>query len=200
MSFPAAYQWLDSVFWMRPCDGQQFIKATSLDHNTPAVPLSRRNYFQAVKSQRLWELPGEDEPLPIHLFAETSASVTTGEFFAAVSAESRLSDRGAPLFAPDAEPQLWRDCTEQQRQRFAVAITGRLESLRNPVLAPGAGFVIVDKEGKVWFTRTGAGQFTRTCSTMPVSPPACAQSWWQTPAPESTPSTRHDPTNCMSAR
>ncbi len=149
LSFPAAYRWLDSVFWMRPCDGQQFIKATSLDHNTPAVPLARRNYFQAVKSQRLWELPGEDDPLPIHLFAETSASVTTGEFFAAVSAKSRLSDRGAPLFAPDAEPDLWRNCTEQQRQHFAVALTGRLESLRNPVLAPGVGFVIVDKEGKV---------------------------------------------------
>ncbi|MEE4146406.1 MAG: hypothetical protein V2I26_16500 [Halieaceae bacterium] len=149
LTFPETYRWLDSVFWMRPCDGQQFIKATTLDHNTPAVPLARRNYFQAVKSQRLWQLPGNNGPPPIKLFAETSASVTTGEFFAAVSAPSRLSERAPPLFAGDVAPQLWRDCAQEEKQRFAVALTGRLESLRYPVLAPGVGFVIVDREGKV---------------------------------------------------
>jgi len=146
---PKDYRWLDSVFWMRPCDGQQFIKATTLDHNTPAVPLARRNYFQAVKSQRLWELPAEDSPLTIKLFAETSASVTTGEFFAAVSAQSRLSDNAEPLLSGEAAPELWRNCTDDQKKRFAVALTGRLESLRNPVLGPGAGFVIIDDAGKV---------------------------------------------------
>lgn len=149
---PTLYPALESIFWIRPCDGQQFAKATPLRANTPAVGLAKRAYFDAIKSDRLWHVRDQYGEGEKRFFAETSASLTTGTFFAVLSARSGLSDIVGPVEPPEKSAGFdgrWRDCEPPEDRRFGVALTGKFESLRFPVLAPGVGFAIVDTAGKV---------------------------------------------------
>src|SRR5678815_2535808 len=107
---------------MRPCDGMQVIKGTVRRSNTPAVPLAARDYFQAIKQDRLW---------PSGYVVDTSASLTTGEFFAALAMPSRLSE-----FDELARPRS-QDCFPPETGRVGVALTGQPVSVRYPILAPG---------------------------------------------------------------
>ena len=151
LAVPQAYEHFQSIFWMRPCDGQQFIKGTVLLRNTPAISTSNRAYFQAIKHDRFWTVaqPGTkdaDRPStpPARFFVDTDSSITTGEFFAALSIPSILektADRNA--LAPD--------CTAQEADRFGAALSGQLVSMHRPILAPGIGFAIVDQDGTVRF-------------------------------------------------
>lgn len=136
LEVPTLYEPLDSVFWMRSCDGMQIIKGTVRRSNTPAVPLAARDYFQAVKQGRLW---------PSGYVVDTSASLTTGEFFAALAMPSQLRKSDQP---PRARSQ---DCSPPEDERFGVALTGQPVSVRYPVLAPGVGFAIADQDGRVMF-------------------------------------------------
>ncbi len=136
LAIPTLYEPLDSVFWMRPCDGMQIIKGTVRRSNTPAVPLAARDYFQAIKQDRLWQSG---------FVVDTSASLTTGEFFAAVAMPSQLSTSGLP------PPKPTSDCSPPENQRFGVALTGQPVAVRYPVLAPGVGFAIADQDGRVMF-------------------------------------------------
>jgi hypothetical protein len=130
----------ESVFWMRPCDGRQIIKGTPRRANTPAVSLAAREYFQAVKQDRLW-VGG--------FFVDTSASLTTGEFFAALSLPSQLGEPGDA--ATKLRATAAADCYPPADRQFAVALTTRPVSVRYPVLAPGVGFAIADQDGRVLF-------------------------------------------------
>jgi hypothetical protein len=136
LAVPTRYEPLDSVFWMRPCDGMQVIKGTVRRSNTPAVPLAARDYFQAIKQDRLW---------PSGYVVDTSASLTTGEFFAALAMPSRLSE-----FDELARPRS-QDCFPPETGRVGVALTGQPVSVRYPILAPGVGFAIADPNGRVMF-------------------------------------------------
>ena len=142
---------LQSVFWMRPCDGRQFIKGAVLPQNTAAVATGGREYFEAVKRDRLWlQAPRvsadgiERGQRSDGFFVDTSASITTGEFFAAVSIESALTPRTAWRSPP-------ADCNAEEAKRFAAAMTGQPVSLRYPILAPGIGFAVTNQVGRVLF-------------------------------------------------
>jgi hypothetical protein len=137
LAVPDGYPSFESVFWMRPCDGQQIIKGTPRRANTPAVPLAAREYFQAIKQDRLWATG---------YLVDTSASLTTGEFFAALSMPSKLRRPG------DATPATATpDCYPPEDQRFGAALSTRPIAVRFPVLAPGVGFAIADQSGRVLF-------------------------------------------------
>ena len=136
LAVPTRYEPLDSVFWMRPCDGMQIIKGTVRRSNTPAVALAARDYFQAIKQDRLW---------PSGFIVDTSASLTTGEFFAALAMPSQLSKSDLQ------PPKSSSDCSPPEDQRFGVALTGQPVAVRYPVLAPGVGFAIADQDGRVMF-------------------------------------------------
>ena len=134
---PSVYPYLTSVFWMRPCDGQQVIKATVWSLNTPGVPLGEREYFRAV---RTGQVDAE------HFYVQSFASITTGEFSTALSSESQLADWSR------AELEIiGDDCTSAINPAPAVAISTRPLALLDPVLAPGVGFAIVDADGKALF-------------------------------------------------
>lgn len=148
---PTKYGDFQSVFWMRPCDGRQFIKGTVLTQNTPAVATSGREYFEAVKRDRLWlqARPAsaggiERGQRSDRFIVDTSASVTTGEFFAALSIESALK----PDTAGSPPPA---DCNADEATRFAAAMTGQPVSFRYPILAPGIGFAVTNQVGRVLF-------------------------------------------------
>ena len=148
---PTKYRDFQSVFWMRPCDGRQFIKGTVLPQNTPALDTRGREYFEAVKGDRLWlqarpaSAEGIERRKPSDGFIiDTSASITTGEFFAALSIESALEQDTAGSSPP-------ADCNAEEAKRFAAAMTGQPVSFRYPVLAPGIGFAVTDQAGRVLF-------------------------------------------------
>jgi len=151
LSTPETYPHLQSVFWMRPCDGRQFIKGSVLPSNTPAVTLGVREYFQAVKRDRLWDMaapPGTGSERLSGFVVDSSASVTTGEFFAALAIRSQFSP--APG-AADGRPGSAPDCNQEESERYAAAITGQPVSVQYPVLAPGVGFAIAGEDGRVVF-------------------------------------------------
>jgi hypothetical protein len=140
---PRDYEHLALAFWMRPCDGAQFFKVATARGVTSAVKLGEREYFQAVKADRLWHPWAESRE---GLYVDTSASVTNGEFFAALSMPSMLSyELGDELF------QGMRDCTAKESTRVVAAMTTLPISFRYPVLAPGVGFAIVNETGRVLF-------------------------------------------------
>lgn len=161
---PDKYVHLQSVFWMRPCDGRQIVKATVLPSNTPAVALGAREYFKAVKRDRFWRVAkpaqandASNSPEPLdEFFVETSASLTTGEFFAALSIPSRLTQSHelakALAAASHANDQLRPPrCQPPEDERFGAVLTGQPVSVRYPILAPGVGFAIADQDGRVLF-------------------------------------------------
>jgi hypothetical protein len=136
LAVPTLYQPMDSVFWARPCDGMQIIKGSVRRSNTPAVPLATRDYFQAIKQDRLWQSG---------YVVDTSASLTTGEFFAALAMPSLLSK-----FDELARPRA-QDCLPPETGRFGVVLSGQPVAVRYPILAPGVGFAIADPNGRVLF-------------------------------------------------
>ena len=140
LHYPTIYPYLTSVYWMRPCDGRQFIKATVRSENTPAVKLETRGYFQAVKQNRLWNI--NDSPL----YVQTAVSFTTGNFFAALSAPS-----GLDFWNVDQLADISSKCRGELSTNVVAAITARPLSMTHPVLAPGVGFAIVDASGKAVF-------------------------------------------------
>jgi hypothetical protein len=145
---PTRYRDFQNVFWMRPCNGLQFIKGTVLSQITPAIETSGREYFEAVKHDRLWPVwpagaNGSERGEPSDkFFVDTSASVTTGEFFAALSIESAIKSDAADSSA---------DCKADEAKRFAAAMSGRPESFNYPILAPGIGFAVINEAGRVLF-------------------------------------------------
>lgn len=156
LSVPERYPYLTSAFWMRPCDGKQLVKATVRTSNTPAVTLSHRPYFDAVSKNRLWPV-GKRK-----FYVQTFASITTGEFSAALSTESgrvswekdKLVDWSSsklPVWTPGELEDLSHDCAGDINTELAAAISARPYSVMHPILAPGVGFAIVDATGKAVF-------------------------------------------------
>jgi hypothetical protein len=148
---PTKYADFLYLFWMRPCDGRQFIKGTVLSQNTPAIDSNGREYFEAVKRDRLWlqartaSADGSERGQPAdRFFVDTLASITTGEFLAALSIQSVLKPDTA-----GSSPQA--DCNADEAKRFAAAMMGRPVSVRYPILAPGIEFAVTDQFGRVLF-------------------------------------------------
>jgi len=155
---PAEYPYLTQAFWMRlDDDGKQVIKATVREANTPAVSVSRRDYFKAVKERKLWtaaapdcvvratdEEIDEEECAEAEYFVQSFSSMTTGEFSAALSMPSKLALRkkGASgyEFGTDDEASV------KDTDRLGVVLSLRPLSVMYPVLAPGVGFAVIDNK------------------------------------------------------
>lgn len=123
----------EMVFWIRPCDGRQFAKATIRDSNTGQVSLATRDYYNAIQEQRLW---------PAGYFVETIRSVTTGEFRTVLSTRSGAQWRGGNNW-----PEIVREQGCSPGSGVVAAIQTRLITTTSPVLDPGVGFAIVDEGG-----------------------------------------------------
>jgi hypothetical protein len=81
-------------------------------------------------------------------FVETSASITTGEFFAALSIPSRLTRKDVDLVPDDGGDPI---CAPDDDERFVAAMTSQPVSVRYPILAPGVAFAVADQRGTVLF-------------------------------------------------
>jgi hypothetical protein len=132
----------EMIFWV-DCGGWQRLKATPLDKNTPRVDLGQRKYFKAAVQDRLWVDPGRGNA--DGRFVEAVRSVTTGKFATIVSIRSAV-DSGQ-LFRADASedkkpPDI--DCGAG-----VAAIQATLVAASNTVLAPGLGFAVIDRDGRV---------------------------------------------------
>jgi hypothetical protein len=166
-SLPAdsGYPFFASIFWVEPCSGQQLAKGAVRKKNTPKVPVRKRAYFQKVQKDDLWEMDCEDcGNGDARFYLQSDRSITTGEFFAAVSMPSAITERdesrASPLgnywqeFGGDADRYAklrdkYGPCAATPR---AVAVmSGQPVSVTNPVLAPGVGFAILDPDGNVVF-------------------------------------------------
>ncbi len=151
LPYPDHYPHLSSVFWMRPDDGRQFIKATINDRNTPPVALSKRAYFQRVQDHdRLWRLStvvdrwssgDTGEPWDSEVYVEPIRSVTTGESSVVLSTCSRIRAEGS-----DDSPK--GECPKPG-ERVVAALSTPLVSIADPVMGPGFGFAIIDDDGNV---------------------------------------------------
>ncbi|MCP4660379.1 MAG: hypothetical protein GY856_33680 [bacterium] len=154
-----------SVFWMGPEDGRQFIKGTIWEKNTPAVELKSRSYFSAAEQWRLWSVGGggwcrenregmcgakggsQSQAAKRCFFVQSFRSITTGEHSAALSKWSCLSGTLRERHKPGDSD---KDCKDKNGTVVA-AISGRLVSVTNPVLAPGYGFAVIEPNGRILF-------------------------------------------------
>lgn len=125
-----------SFFWMLDTgdedDGQQIVKGTVRKSNTPAINLSGRAYFQRIKRERAWDSAFQErckEPVR-QVYVETSRSLTTGEFFTALSLRSKAKIDGKALVA---------------------AILGPMASFDAAALSSGLELSVVDESGVAVF-------------------------------------------------
>jgi hypothetical protein len=154
---PAVY---DSFFFMLDSsgsgDGKQVIKGTIFRANTPALDLSGREYFSRIKRGRGWN-PDFLEPCPAaqkhagparddgnrhgehQVFVESARSLTTGEFFTALSMPSRVRLDAARWTrdAPEGESEVG----------LVAAIIGPMLSFEHAALSPGLELSVVDERG-----------------------------------------------------
>jgi hypothetical protein len=170
-----AYPFFSSVFWVEPCSGQQIAKATVRNANTPKVNVSSRDYYRKVQANDLWQLPSKSNArVQTRYYLQTSRSITTGEFFAAVSTPSRIGARPNNTDAhsresrsPTTLEKFWANAFIDSKRNYrflrerygrcsdtpivAAVMSGQLVSMTNPVLAPGVGFALLDVDGNVIF-------------------------------------------------
>lgn len=120
----APYPWLRGVCWIGT-NGQQAVKWTVRQENTPTIRVAWRDYFRTIKEGRAWRMKGGW--LTNGFFLEPIFSSNTGENFAAFSTV-RTQDPGVV-----AEMDL------------------RPLSLMNSLLPDGWGFAVIATNGLVLF-------------------------------------------------
>lgn len=115
------YPFFSSLYWIEPCSGQQIAKGAVRRKNTPRVDVSQRAYFQRVQEDRLWQLPGTTDSSDRY-YLQTDRSLTTGEFFAALSTTSVITDRPATADAGAVDADM-RSTLERYWGEFAAPET-----------------------------------------------------------------------------
>lgn len=176
----------NSFFWMLNTDkedknnGMQLIKGTIRTKNTPRVNVSSRDYFSRVQNDRLWQVsfikPCEEsikEPESgagslraaapdrtaekVEIFVQSARSITTGEFFMALSFRSALelvpgdwlsSDEGKEPSDSDTESA---PINEGEASKLVAAISGSMISFQHAALSPGLEISVVDRDGTAVF-------------------------------------------------
>jgi hypothetical protein len=126
------YPYFGMAMWMASDTGEQLVKWTVKERNTPLINVGRRGYFQTVAESRGWLLPS-DEASPerkLQYCLEPIFSANTGENLATFS------------LRPNRPTNDWK---------VVSALDCRLLSLVQPVLPVGFGFCVVDHRGKVLF-------------------------------------------------
>jgi hypothetical protein len=163
----------DSFFFMLDSaggdSGQQVIKGTVFPANTPYLNLSSREYFSRVSEGRGWpsrvlNVPAGTVATPdannnktaaddarqsscrdkeAELYVQTARSLTTGEFFAALSMPSQVRVDG----------DRWSDdpATAGRQPGLVAAILGPMQSFRHAALSPGLDLSVIDSSGAAVF-------------------------------------------------
>jgi hypothetical protein len=143
----------EMAFWT-DCTGQQLLKVTVYDTNTPRVNVSHRQYFRAAVQDRLWQplTSGKAADQLPPRYVEPVRSVTTGKFGTIMSIRSTV-DVGSLRHATRAEAtddsgkKSGGDTRKPEACNGVAALQAVLTSTSNTVLPPGMGFAIVDESG-----------------------------------------------------
>lgn len=134
---PAIIAWINK-------DGQQIYKSAVLRRPTPVINVADRPYFAAAKLRR--ELPDSASQLdwsdPRQWILQSIRSRNTGRVYATISQRIR------PLPIPR---QAASSTADKDTTAIVAAMTFRLRSVIGPVLPPGYGFSLVDRDGSVLF-------------------------------------------------
>jgi drug/metabolite transporter (DMT)-like permease len=127
---PAGYPYYELAAWIDR-SGEQVAKWTNVPLRRPMRFPVERDYFAAVRDDRLWSLRSSEASAPFSAFVESVRALTSGEPRAVVSVPSSGNSPYKPI---------------------ALAITTSLVSLTRPVLPPAVGFCIIDRHtGRVLF-------------------------------------------------
>ena len=119
------YPYFDLVYWIDG-DGMQLEKWASDELISPLINVSKRGYFYKIKYKQLWTKSGKDDTL----------NFTLEPIYSWSSGLNRAVFSVVNVYNPNFE---------------VAAMSTRLTSLLNPIVAPGYGFCIVDQQGKVLF-------------------------------------------------
>lgn len=117
---PTVFKNVSQVAWLS-ADGFQVNKA-SVGVPFKLLDVSKRRYFQGVDRDEMFTLEGAER----RFFARPDRSITTGQFYTFLSAESRKGPK-------------------------AIAFSMQLASLSEQPLHPGYGFAVVDRSGTVLY-------------------------------------------------
>jgi hypothetical protein len=132
----ARFDYLDfDTFFLADENGDQSLKWTVQEQETPLVNVRDRAYFAHVASDQLWSRPGA---AAARFWVEPVRSGTTGESVAVLAMPAAA--RGAPAAAGAGGPR-----------PLLAALAGSMASLSRMVLPPGCGFAIVDADGGILF-------------------------------------------------
>jgi hypothetical protein len=137
------YPYFASMSWAAE-NGDQFARWRTTPPDPGARPepdgllsIAARDYFRAVRDDRLWPLGGDRGGERPPFFVQSIRSLSTGRTGAALSIPS--AGLGRPLMA---------------------AVTTRLLSVSEPVLPPDVSLAVVDREGEVLFHSDSAQSLT----------------------------------------
>lgn len=124
-------------FWVDQ-DGEQILKWTHKDKETPLINVRDRLYFRDAIEGQLQSRPRLGKPGKPHEFAlESVRSWTTGENVLEIS-------------MPVEEGRA-RDAAGLERRAAVAVLTTRAPSVHQAVLPPGFGFAVIDAAGTVLF-------------------------------------------------
>ena len=131
------------IVWIDPC-GNQRRKWTIDASSTPLIQVRERPYFQSATTGQLWKkkLDGKGE---VCFWLGPIESWNTGERLAT------LSVRGPATVKEDSEIDAGCESHVDQAEHWVISVDATLPSLRDVVLPPGYGFVVVDQSGNVVF-------------------------------------------------
>jgi hypothetical protein len=125
----ARYPYFDYIYWL-DSTGMQVAEITPFSFNEKLSKYDFRNYFknydQWYANFQLEDTSPYRIPDTVKFYMESIVSVTSGDYKVAYSTASRF---------------------EKQR----IVMTGRFNSLIDPILPKGYSFCIIDPSGKVWF-------------------------------------------------
>jgi hypothetical protein len=130
------------MVWIDPC-GNQRRKWTIDNNSTPLIPVGERPYFQRARNGQLWRKSVAGKELCFWLGPVESRN--TGENLAT------LSVRGPATVKEDSQSDASCPVHWDQSDHWVVSVDATLPSLRDVVLPPGFGFLVVDKAGRVLF-------------------------------------------------
>ena len=130
------------IVWIDPC-GNQRRKWTIDTSSTPLIQVRERPYFQKARTGQLWKknVDGKD----VCFWLGPIESWNTGESLAT------LSVRGPATVKEDSEIDAGCEFHVDQSEHWVISIDATLPSLRDVVLPPGYGFLVVDRSGVVLF-------------------------------------------------
>ena len=132
----------ERIVWIDPC-GTQRRKWTIYKTSTPLIQVAERPYFQNARNSRLWQKKVDDRNICFWL--GPIESWNTGERLATLSVRGPATNKEDSLIDAGCESHI------DQSSHWVISLDATLPSLRDVVLPPGYGFVVIDRGGAVLF-------------------------------------------------